>query len=176
MGKTMAHSVFTSESFSTHWNEYNKSTDASTQDPTSRPLLHTIEETLPSFSKPSSAATNCSSVLEILDWSDGGFLATLLALSMVNILVLAGNTLVIVAVFYTQKLRTVTNFFIVSLAVADMSLGMLVLPFSISVEVFETWVFGRLWCSVWLAIDVWVSTASIFNLCAISLDRCGVRR
>ena len=33
------------------------------------------------------------------------------------------------------------------------------------------WVFGSLWCSVWLAVDVWLCTASILNLCAISLDR-----
>lgn len=33
------------------------------------------------------------------------------------------------------------------------------------------WIFGDLWCSVWLAVDVWMCTASILNLCAISLDR-----
>ena len=33
------------------------------------------------------------------------------------------------------------------------------------------WIFGDLWCSAWLAVDVWMCTASILNLCAISLDR-----
>lgn len=33
------------------------------------------------------------------------------------------------------------------------------------------WVFGDLWCRIWLAVDVWMCTASILNLCAISLDR-----
>jgi len=27
------------------------------------------------------------------------------------------------------------------------------------------------WCRVWLAVDVWLCTASIYNLCAISIDR-----
>jgi len=36
---------------------------------------------------------------------------------------------------------------------------------------FQVWVFGDLWCSIWLAVDVWMCTASILNLCAISLDR-----
>ncbi|KAG8291774.1 G-protein coupled receptor activity protein [Homalodisca vitripennis] len=35
----------------------------------------------------------------------------------------------------------------------------------------HVWIFGDLWCSVWLAVDVWMCTASILNLCAISLDR-----
>lgn len=33
------------------------------------------------------------------------------------------------------------------------------------------WIFGDLLCSAWLAVDVWMCTASILNLCAISLDR-----
>lgn len=33
------------------------------------------------------------------------------------------------------------------------------------------WLFGDYLCSVWLAVDVWMCTASILNLCAISLDR-----
>lgn len=35
----------------------------------------------------------------------------------------------------------------------------------------QVWIFGDLWCSMWLALDVWMCTASILNLCAISLDR-----
>ncbi|XP_046994315.1 octopamine receptor Oamb-like [Schistocerca americana] len=35
----------------------------------------------------------------------------------------------------------------------------------------EVWIFGDVWCAVWLAVDVWMCTASILNLCAISLDR-----
>ncbi|ERL88449.1 hypothetical protein D910_05835 [Dendroctonus ponderosae] len=33
------------------------------------------------------------------------------------------------------------------------------------------WTFGDIWCRIWLAVDVWMCTASILNLCAISLDR-----
>lgn len=35
----------------------------------------------------------------------------------------------------------------------------------------QVWIFGDIWCSIWLAVDVWMCTASILNLCAISLDR-----
>lgn len=36
---------------------------------------------------------------------------------------------------------------------------------------FQVWIFGDIWCRIWLAVDVWMCTASILNLCAISLDR-----
>ena len=50
----------------------------------------------------------------------------------------AGNCLVIAAVFTTAKLRTVTNNFIVSLAAADLLVGIMVLPFSSAKEVSHT--------------------------------------
>ena len=36
---------------------------------------------------------------------------------------------------------------------------------------FRYWVFGEQFCDTWVACDVMCSTASILNLCAISLDR-----
>ncbi|RWS01514.1 putative G-protein coupled receptor No9-like protein [Dinothrombium tinctorium] len=90
---------------------------------------------------------------------------------IINAAVIAGNILVIVAVFFSSKLRTITNFFIVSLAVSDLLLGVAILPYSLPLHVFEVWLFGDVWCMGWLVIDVWLTTASILNLCAISIDR-----
>ena len=99
------------------------------------------------------------------------FILPMCILICFNLTVILGNSLVITAVFTSQKLRSVTNMFIVSLAVADLMLGIMVLPYSSANEVLRYWPFGTIWCSAWLAVDVWLSTASIFNLCAISLDR-----
>ncbi|CAB4058873.1 Oamb [Lepeophtheirus salmonis] len=71
----------------------------------------------------------------------------------------------------TQKLRGATNLFIVSLAWADLMLGIIVLPTSAMYEVFHIWIFGVHWCAIWLAVDVWMCTASILHLVVISLDR-----
>ncbi|KAL4232421.1 octopamine receptor [Mactra antiquata] len=95
----------------------------------------------------------------------------IVALGMIELAVVLGNSLVVAAVLTTRKLRTVTNIFIVSLACADLLLGFSVLPFSISIEVVDNWLWGDIWCSIWLAIDVWLCTASILSLCAISFDR-----
>ncbi|CAL8328476.1 unnamed protein product [Merluccius merluccius] len=84
---------------------------------------------------------------------------------------IAGNILVILSVLCNRHLRTVTNFFIVNLAVADLLLSVVVLPFSASLEVLGCWRFGRVFCNVWAAVDVLCCTASILSLCVISVDR-----
>ncbi|KAF5301948.1 hypothetical protein FQR65_LT08683 [Abscondita terminalis] len=116
-------------------------------------------------------ASACAALLEEVNWSDPGLLTQLSILALINVMVIVGNCLVIAAVFCSSKLRSVTNLFIVSLAVADLLVGVAVLPFSATWEIFKVWIFGDTWCSVWLALDVWMCTASILNLCAISLDR-----
>ncbi|XP_062398390.1 adrenoceptor alpha 1Aa [Sardina pilchardus] len=82
-----------------------------------------------------------------------------------------GNILVILSVACHRRMRTVTHVFIVNLAAADLLLSSLVLPFSAVFEVLGRWVFGRLLCDVWAALDVLCCTASIMSLCVISVDR-----
>ena len=93
-------------------------------------------------------------------------------LSMFAMVTVFGNLLVIVAVCRESYLRTVTNFFIVSLAISDLIIGAVVMPFSITLEMTnQYWLFGYDWCDVWHSFDVLASTASILNLSVISLDR-----
>lgn len=82
-----------------------------------------------------------------------------------------GNGLVVVAVSRERYLHTVTNYFIMSLAVADCLVGLLVMPFSAIYDSFSYWFFGPDFCDVWRSFDVLASSASILNLCVISLDR-----
>ncbi|XP_055923668.1 octopamine receptor Oamb isoform X1 [Eupeodes corollae] len=115
--------------------------------------------------------TECENLIQSVKWTEPASLISLAILEFINVLVIGGNLLVIAAVFCSNKLRSVTNFFIVNLAVADLLVGLAVLPFSATWEVFKVWIFGDVWCRIWLAVDVWMCTASILNLCAISLDR-----
>ncbi|KAJ4919263.1 hypothetical protein JOQ06_007889 [Pogonophryne albipinna] len=84
---------------------------------------------------------------------------------------IVGNILVILAVVCNRHLRTPTNYFIINLALADLLLGSTVLPVSASLEILDHWVFGRVFCDVWAALDVLCCSASILSLCLISIDR-----
>ncbi|MBN3301166.1 ADA1B protein, partial [Amia calva] len=89
---------------------------------------------------------------------------------------IVGNILVILSVVCNRHLRTPTNYFIVNLAIADLLLGTTVLPVSATLEIVDHWVFGRIFCDLWAAVDVLCCTASIMSLCVISIDRyIGVR-
>lgn len=87
------------------------------------------------------------------------------------IFVVVGNLLVIVAIATEKSLKNIQNWFIASLAVADFFLGVLIIPFSLANELMGYWIFGTVWCDIHSAMDVLLCTASIMNLCLISLDR-----
>ncbi|XP_068598521.1 D(1B) dopamine receptor [Brachionichthys hirsutus] len=92
-------------------------------------------------------------------------------LSALILWTLLGNILVCSAVLRFRHLRTkVTNIFIVSLALSDLFVAVLVMPWKAVAEVAGYWPFGT-FCNVWVAFDIMCSTASILNLCIISVDR-----
>lgn len=65
----------------------------------------------------------------------------------------------------------ITNYFVVSLAMADMLVALCAMTFNASVELSGQWLFGSVMCDLWNSSDVFFSTASILNLCCISVDR-----
>ncbi|KAM9368706.1 alpha-1A adrenergic receptor [Phaethornis superciliosus] len=82
-----------------------------------------------------------------------------------------GNILVILSVACHRHLQSVTHYYIINLAVADLLLTSTVLPFSATMEILGYWAFGRIFCNIWAAVDVLCCTASIMSLCIISIDR-----
>ncbi|GBP34125.1 Alpha-2C adrenergic receptor [Eumeta japonica] len=91
--------------------------------------------------------------------------------TVLMIMVVVGNMLVIIAIVTEKALKNIQNWFIASLAVADFFLGLVIMPFSLANELMGYWIFGFWWCEIHSAMDVLLCTASIMNLCLISLDR-----
>lgn len=93
-------------------------------------------------------------------------------LTMLTLSTICGNLLVVISVCFVKKLRQPSNYLIVSLAVADLSIALAVMPFvSITDLIGGQWVFGQFFCNVFIAMDVMCCTASIMTLCVISIDR-----
>ncbi|NXA73667.1 DRD5 protein, partial [Thryothorus ludovicianus] len=92
-------------------------------------------------------------------------------LSLLILCTLLGNALVCAAVLRFPHLRSrVTNLFVVSLAVSDLLVAVLVMPWRAATDVLGFWPFGA-FCDLWVAFDIMCCTASILHLCLISVER-----
>ncbi|XP_011501190.1 PREDICTED: orexin receptor type 2-like [Ceratosolen solmsi marchali] len=73
---------------------------------------------------------------------------------VVFVIGLVGNALVCLAVYRNHTMRTVTNYFIVNLAVADLLVIIVCLPPTIVWDITETWFLGLLPCKIILYLQV----------------------
>ncbi|KAF7649515.1 hypothetical protein LDENG_00140470 [Lucifuga dentata] len=89
---------------------------------------------------------------------------------IVCILGLVGNTLVIHVIVNYTKNESVTNIYILNLAIAD-ELFMLGLPFLAAQNALLSWPFGSLMCRVVMTVDAINQFTSIFCLTVMSVDR-----
>ncbi|KAM9002906.1 trace amine-associated receptor 7a-like [Sarcophilus harrisii] len=114
---------------------------------------------------------NISGSCMITPWSPGIRISLYGILSFITILTVGGNLLVIFSIMYFKQLHSPSNFLVVSLACADCSLGLIVLPFSTIRSVETCWYFGDRFCKFHSALDICFCLASMFNLCFVSIDR-----
>ncbi|XP_049545190.1 neuropeptide SIFamide receptor-like isoform X3 [Anopheles darlingi] len=91
--------------------------------------------------------------------------------TVVFIMGLVGNALVCIAVYTNHTMRTVTNIFIVNLAVADFFVILFCLPPTVVWDVTETWFMGKAMCKVVIYFQTVSVTVSVLTLTFISIDR-----
>ncbi|KAJ8733767.1 hypothetical protein PYW07_014318 [Mythimna separata] len=83
----------------------------------------------------------------------------------------AGNVLVCLAIYLERRLQNVTNYFLMSLAITDLLVAILVMPLGILTLLRGYFPLPAIYCLCWLCLDVLLCTASIMHLCTISVDR-----
>nr|KAG5708305.1 hypothetical protein BaRGS_034336 [Batillaria attramentaria] len=91
--------------------------------------------------------------------------------SLIFLLGITGNVLVVFIVLRNKAMQTITNIFITNLAVSDICICLLAVPFTPMSFFFNSWVFGKALCHLvpmTLCITVYVST---LTSTAIAVDR-----
>ncbi|XP_062441778.1 histamine H1 receptor [Rhea pennata] len=94
-----------------------------------------------------------------------------LFLGSISLITIVMNVLVLCAVKTEKKLQTVGNLYIVSLSIADLIVGAAVMPLNIVYLINRMWILGIPACLFWLSMDYVASTASIFSLFILCIDR-----
>ncbi|XP_052025174.1 trace amine-associated receptor 1 [Apodemus sylvaticus] len=115
------------------------------------------------------AITNISEMNS--DWSRDARASLYSLMSLIILATLVGNLIVIVSISHFKQLHTPTNWLLHSMAVVDFLLGCLVMPYSMVRTIEHCWYFGEIFCKVHTSIDITLSSASIFHLAFISIDR-----
>lgn len=92
--------------------------------------------------------------------------------TVVFVISVVGNVLVCLVIFNTPRMRTTRNYLLVNLAVSDLTVALLCIPFDVVLKVAQPyWPLGAAMCNIlWPAMTL-VTNCSSFTLAAISLDR-----
>lgn len=120
-----------------------------------------------------SSCSNDSSVLNQRPPARGKEMDSLRILLYVLIFLLSvfGNLLIILVLMLNKRMRTVTNSFLLSLAVSDLMIGIFCMPFTLIPNILEDFIFGASMCKIvtyFMGISVSIST---FSLVAIAIER-----
>ncbi|XP_068711779.1 neuropeptide Y receptor type 2-like isoform X2 [Montipora foliosa] len=91
---------------------------------------------------------------------------------VIFLLATVGNALVIFVVYKSRELHTVSGFLIANLAVADLGVGLLCIPFTVVYfELNFYWPFGPVMCKLLPALMPCFVMGSVGTMLAISVDR-----
>ncbi|XP_052428306.1 trace amine-associated receptor 13c-like [Carassius gibelio] len=99
------------------------------------------------------------------------YIAVYIFVSVTSVLTVFLNLLVIISISHFKQLHTPTNVLILSLAVADLIAGMILMPVQGMKLIEPCWYFGEMFCSIFPLILNVIVIASLGNMIIISVDR-----
>ena len=112
----------------------------------------------------SEVSSNTTTVTGYTPWQ-----ATLIGISagLLSVVTIAGNMMVMISFKLDKQLQTISNYFLFSLAIADMIVGLWSMPLFTASLIHRSWPYGTVLCDAWLSIDYLASQTSVLNLLVI---------
>lgn len=97
---------------------------------------------------------------------------TLTLYAVIFLVSAVGNSLVCTVILRRKKMKTVTNYFVLNLAIADLTFTCICIPFDIPVqEMNYRWPYGAFLCKLLYPLQTLTLFASVYTLTAVSLSR-----
>ncbi|XP_063923366.1 cholecystokinin receptor type A-like [Zophobas morio] len=90
---------------------------------------------------------------------------------IIFVLSIVGNTLVLVTLVRNKRMRTVTNVYLLNLAISDLLLGVFCMPFTLVGQVLRNFIFGATMCKLIPYFQAVSVSVGVWTLVAISLER-----
>ena len=90
---------------------------------------------------------------------------------LLNIATLVGNSLVCLAFYRNPSLRTVTNYFVLSLALTDLSMAVLVMPLNIALVITSNGIANKLTCNFYFFCVTGLAGASLWTVMLLAINR-----
>ncbi|VDM98913.1 unnamed protein product [Thelazia callipaeda] len=87
------------------------------------------------------------------------------------ILAVCGNFTVIWIILCHERMRTVTNYYLLNLAISDAAISIFNTGFSWTYNFYYVWIFGSTYCAINNLMGIAPICASVFTMIAMSIDR-----
>ncbi|KER30838.1 hypothetical protein T265_02775 [Opisthorchis viverrini] len=112
-----------------------------------------------------------ANVSEIATYTTAESVIMALLTVIASFITISGNILVLLSFFVERALRTATNYFIASLAVTDVLIGLFSMNLYTLYLILGRWPLGRLSCDLWLSLDYTACLTSQYTVLFITVDR-----
>lgn len=80
--------------------------------------------------------------------TDGDLTLRILLYTLIFLVSVIGNLLIIVVLTVNKRMRTVTNTFLLSLAVSDLMMAVFCMPFTLIPSILKNFIFGAAMCKI----------------------------